>query len=176
MAMEANGSGCGCGLELMFPRLLSSGSLTWDSSGCFGWIVMALIELWMTVVEGTVQDRTVGLEPVRLFFSGLKVYHLPPASSVREDAYSTKACSGIGFAEVYAMLRDFWEVSPFIKLVLALQIKISPMMLLEHQDIVSEFCGPSRWKELSKESGSKILQQCGDGILLEEDVQSHLLA
>ncbi|GJT88912.1 hypothetical protein Tco_1070629 [Tanacetum coccineum] len=27
------------------------------------------------------------------------------------------------------------------------------MMLLEHQDIVEEFCGPSRWKELSKESG-----------------------
>ncbi|GKA46390.1 hypothetical protein Tco_0739273 [Tanacetum coccineum] len=44
VAMEANGSGYGCGLELMFPRLLSSGSLTWDSSGCFGWIVMALIE------------------------------------------------------------------------------------------------------------------------------------
>nr|GEW42725.1 hypothetical protein [Tanacetum cinerariifolium] len=32
----------------------------------------------------------------------------------------------------------------------------------EHQDILAEFCGPSRWKELSKESGSKILL-CGDG-------------
>ncbi|GKE47857.1 hypothetical protein Tco_1479115 [Tanacetum coccineum] len=29
-------------------------------------------------------------------------------------------------------------------------------------DIVAEFCGPSRWKELSKESGSKILP-CADG-------------
>nr|GFC09827.1 hypothetical protein [Tanacetum cinerariifolium] len=29
-------------------------------------------------------------------------------------------------------------------------------------DIVAKFCGPSRWKELSKESGSKILP-CGDG-------------
>nr|GEZ17915.1 hypothetical protein [Tanacetum cinerariifolium] len=29
-------------------------------------------------------------------------------------------------------------------------------------DIVAEFYGPSRWKELSKESGSKILS-CGDG-------------
>ncbi|GJR92219.1 hypothetical protein Tco_0264393 [Tanacetum coccineum] len=29
-------------------------------------------------------------------------------------------------------------------------------------DIIAEFCGPSRWKELSKESGSKILS-CGDG-------------
>ncbi|GKB02767.1 hypothetical protein Tco_0830856 [Tanacetum coccineum] len=36
------------------------------------------------------------------------------------------------------------------------------MMLLEHQDIIMEFCGPSRWKELSKESGSKILPY-GDG-------------
>ncbi|GKE45744.1 hypothetical protein Tco_1473028 [Tanacetum coccineum] len=29
-------------------------------------------------------------------------------------------------------------------------------------DIIAEFCSPSRWKELSKESGSKILP-CGDG-------------
>ncbi|GJX43404.1 retrovirus-related pol polyprotein from transposon 17.6 [Tanacetum coccineum] len=35
-------------------------------------------------------------------------------------------------------------------------------MLLEHQDIIAEFCGPSRWKELSKETSSKILP-CGDG-------------
>ncbi|GKD07993.1 hypothetical protein Tco_1187678, partial [Tanacetum coccineum] len=35
-------------------------------------------------------------------------------------------------------------------------------MLLEHHDIIAEFCGPSRWKELSKETSSKILP-CGDG-------------
>ncbi|GJR55216.1 hypothetical protein Tco_1405737 [Tanacetum coccineum] len=29
-------------------------------------------------------------------------------------------------------------------------------------NIVAEFCGPSRWKELSKKSGSKILPR-GDG-------------
>ncbi|GKA71731.1 hypothetical protein Tco_0777870, partial [Tanacetum coccineum] len=33
---------------------------------------------------------------------------------------------------------------------------------LESKDIIAEFYGPSRWKELSKESGSKILP-CGDG-------------
>ncbi|GKE47217.1 hypothetical protein Tco_1478475 [Tanacetum coccineum] len=54
VAMEANELGCGCRLELMFPGLPfsscpTSGSLTWDSSGCLGWIVMALIELWMWV-------------------------------------------------------------------------------------------------------------------------------
>ncbi|GJW35021.1 hypothetical protein Tco_0057941 [Tanacetum coccineum] len=35
---------------------------------------------------------------------------------------------------------------------------------LEQKDIVAEFCCPSRWKELSKESGSKILP-CGDGLM-----------
>nr|GEY90757.1 hypothetical protein [Tanacetum cinerariifolium] len=33
---------------------------------------------------------------------------------------------------------------------------------LEPKDIVTEFSGPSRWKELSKETSSKILP-CGDG-------------
>ncbi|GJX77005.1 hypothetical protein Tco_0323816 [Tanacetum coccineum] len=59
VAIEANGSGCGCRLEFVSPGLSSScstsGSLTWDSLGCLG-----------TVVEGTVRDRTVGLELVRL--------------------------------------------------------------------------------------------------------------
>ncbi|GJS68862.1 hypothetical protein Tco_0683427 [Tanacetum coccineum] len=54
VAMEANGSGYGCGLELVFPRLpssscLSFGLLTWDPSGCLGWIVMVLIEPWTWV-------------------------------------------------------------------------------------------------------------------------------
>ncbi|GJU28029.1 hypothetical protein Tco_1166650 [Tanacetum coccineum] len=71
-----------------------SGSLTWDSLGCLGQIVMALIELWIcvehcgsiigTIVEGTVQDQTfrLGLVSPTLFCTGLKVYHFPPASSV----------------------------------------------------------------------------------------------
>nr|GEY99705.1 hypothetical protein [Tanacetum cinerariifolium] len=33
---------------------------------------------------------------------------------------------------------------------------------LEPKIIIAEFCSPSRWKELSKESSSKILS-CGDG-------------
>ncbi|GJY72772.1 putative reverse transcriptase domain-containing protein [Tanacetum coccineum] len=36
------------------------------------------------------------------------------------------------------------------------------LMLSEHQDVVTEFYSPSRWKELSKETSSKILL-CGDG-------------
>ncbi|GKF07613.1 hypothetical protein Tco_0041837, partial [Tanacetum coccineum] len=53
VAMEANGLGFGYGLELVFPGLSSSCSIsglsTWDSSGYLGWIVMALIELWICV-------------------------------------------------------------------------------------------------------------------------------
>nr|GEX38421.1 reverse transcriptase domain-containing protein [Tanacetum cinerariifolium] len=77
----------------------------------------------------------------RLVCSGLKVYHLPPASSVHEDAYSTKACSG--FSMQY---RVSWG---------PLQIS-HRVVIFFIWDIVMEFCGPSRWKELSKESGSKI--------------------
>ncbi|GJY84216.1 hypothetical protein Tco_0497592, partial [Tanacetum coccineum] len=36
------------------------------------------------------------------------------------------------------------------------------LMLLEHQNVIVEFCIPSRWKELSMEMSSKILS-CGDG-------------
>ncbi|GKF21886.1 hypothetical protein Tco_0070524 [Tanacetum coccineum] len=35
-------------------------------------------------------------------------------------------------------------------------------MLLEHQDVISEFCSPSWWNELSKKTSSKILLG-GDG-------------
>ncbi|GJS81685.1 hypothetical protein Tco_0748226 [Tanacetum coccineum] len=80
------------------------------------------------VVEGTVRDQNVGLEPVglepvspRLFCSGLKVYHLPPASLI-EILHDVVGTSGYH----YGVLR------------------------------------PSRWKELSKETSSKILP-CGDG-------------
>ncbi|GJZ20919.1 hypothetical protein Tco_0557958 [Tanacetum coccineum] len=53
VAMKANGPGCWHELELVFPGLSytcsTSGSLTWDLSGCLRWIVMALIELWICV-------------------------------------------------------------------------------------------------------------------------------
>nr|GEZ05135.1 hypothetical protein [Tanacetum cinerariifolium] len=35
-------------------------------------------------------------------------------------------------------------------------------MLLEHQDVILKFRSPSRWKEMSKESSSKIIPS-GDG-------------
>nr|GEU44611.1 hypothetical protein [Tanacetum cinerariifolium] len=36
------------------------------------------------------------------------------------------------------------------------------LMLLEHQDVITEFCNPLWWKELSKEMGSEVLLS-GDG-------------
>ncbi|GJR78123.1 hypothetical protein Tco_0148908 [Tanacetum coccineum] len=39
---------------------------------------------------------------------------------------------------------------------------VPTFVVIESEDIIAEFCGPSWWKELSKESGSKILS-CGDG-------------
>ncbi|GKC43422.1 hypothetical protein Tco_1061144 [Tanacetum coccineum] len=171
VVIEANGLGCGCGLELVSLGLSSSystsGSLTLDSLGCLGWIVMALIKIWIcvehcgsivgTVVEGTVRDRTVGLEPdrwvsQRLFCSGLKVYHLPPASSVVSEQDELLSSVRLDFR---ARLDGGRMYSGH------LEAKFS-MMLLEHQLIIAEFCVPFRWKELSKESGSKILP-CGDG-------------
>ncbi|GKB98092.1 hypothetical protein Tco_0984229 [Tanacetum coccineum] len=61
--------------------------------------------------------------------------------------------------KINAMMRDFLE--QVLEMSPCFGYRFS-MMLLEHQDIVAEFCGPSQWKELSKESSSKILP-CGDG-------------
>nr|GEV46791.1 hypothetical protein [Tanacetum cinerariifolium] len=56
------------------------------------------------------------------------------------------------------MMMDFLEqvleMSPFFWERFSLK-------LLEHQDIIAEFCSPFRWKELSKGMSSKILP-CGD--------------
>ncbi|GKF38108.1 hypothetical protein Tco_0118169, partial [Tanacetum coccineum] len=58
-----------------------------------------------------------------------------------------------------AMMREFLEevleTSPCFR-------ERFSLMLLEHQDVISEFCSPSRWKEFSMETSSKILP-CGDG-------------
>nr|GEZ08763.1 hypothetical protein [Tanacetum cinerariifolium] len=61
--------------------------------------------------------------------------------------------------KIKSMVRDFskyfLETSPCFR-------KRFSLMLLEHQDIIMKFCSPFRWKELSKETSSKILL-CGDG-------------
>ncbi|GJX85476.1 hypothetical protein Tco_0336250 [Tanacetum coccineum] len=54
---------------------------------------------------------------LKLFFSGLKVYHLPPALSVCEDAYSTKACSGSSMQSVMGTNADLTWGSDSIHLI-----------------------------------------------------------
>ncbi|GKA77734.1 hypothetical protein Tco_0784271 [Tanacetum coccineum] len=78
-------------LDIFWAGLLSSSISSvlrsWERLCCFGWIVTALdrtmawVEHWQSYCW---------VSP-KFFCSGLKVYHLPPASSVREDTYSTKA-------------------------------------------------------------------------------------
>ncbi|GKA73268.1 zinc finger, CCHC-type containing protein [Tanacetum coccineum] len=76
-------------------------------------------------------------------------------------------CSGIDMVikdldlepKINAMTRDFLEqvleTSPCFE-------KRFTMILLEHQDVISEFGSSSRWEKLSKETGSEILPS-GDG-------------
>ncbi|GKF04610.1 hypothetical protein Tco_0035278, partial [Tanacetum coccineum] len=103
----------------------------------------------------------------RLFCSGLKVYHLPPASSVVSEQDELPSSVGLDFrARLYG-----GRIVEVMKLTTGRLVNGSSCdgidMLIKNldlkpKDIVAEFCGPSRWKELSKESGSKILP-CGDG-------------
>ncbi|GKD49138.1 hypothetical protein Tco_1278114 [Tanacetum coccineum] len=62
-------------------------------------------------------------------------------------------------SKIDAMMREFLEqvleMSPCFK-------KRFTLMLLKHQVVILEFYSPSRWKELSKETSSKILPG-GDG-------------
>nr|GEZ03539.1 hypothetical protein [Tanacetum cinerariifolium] len=61
--------------------------------------------------------------------------------------------------KIDAMMMDFLEyvleTSPCFR-------KRFTLMLLGNQDVISKFCSPSRWKELSKETSSNILPS-GDG-------------
>ncbi|GKA73350.1 hypothetical protein Tco_0779652 [Tanacetum coccineum] len=132
--------------------------------------IRLVVKILRTVVEGTVRDQTIMLEPVspRVFCSGLKV--------VSEQ---DELPSSIGL-EFRARL-DGDRIVMVMKLTTGRLVNGSScdgidMVLKKSRlgakglchdeglfgDIIAEFCGPSRWKELSKESGSKILP-CGDG-------------
>ncbi|GKA45992.1 hypothetical protein Tco_0738788 [Tanacetum coccineum] len=136
--------------------------MVWEMVGSLKCALIALIELERTVVERTVQDRTVRLELVspRLFCSGLKLYHLPPASSAVSEQDVPPSSVGLDFRarlDGGQMARSSNNAQDSS----ALRSRSLPPTDWS-MDIVAEFCGPSRWKELSKESGSKILP-CGDG-------------
>ncbi|GJS56148.1 hypothetical protein Tco_0629510 [Tanacetum coccineum] len=85
VAMEGNGSGCGCGLGLVSVCLL------FFIEG-LSLVKNVQTEMDEVPVSEFFKPYRYVVSP-RLFCSGLKVYHLPPASSVREDAYSIKVVS-----------------------------------------------------------------------------------
>nr|GEZ11523.1 hypothetical protein [Tanacetum cinerariifolium] len=117
----------------------------------------------------------------RLFCSGLKVYHLPLASLVHEDAYSTKVSSeqddlpssvGLNFR---ARLNGEQMYSGHLELTIyrlidgsscdRIDMVIKDLNLEPKMDaMMRDFLDPSWWKELSKETSSKILLY-GDGSL-----------
>nr|GEX43152.1 zinc finger, CCHC-type [Tanacetum cinerariifolium] len=161
--MEDNGPGHGCGSELVFPRLPSSScpisdSLTQDSSDSLVWIVKVLIELWMwaehfgsiirlrIVVKGWFGIEPLGVTKIVLLelesipltsrFIGFFVVKVTELTTNR--LVNGSSCEGID-----TVIKN-----------LDLEPKVYAMM--------RGFLDPSPWKELSKESGSKILL-CGDG-------------
>ncbi|GJX08375.1 hypothetical protein Tco_0196307 [Tanacetum coccineum] len=58
--------------------------------------------------------------------------------------------------------RDILRQSDYLDWLSEIPWVVPTFVVIEGEDIIVEFCGPSRWKELSKESGSKILP-CSDG-------------
>nr|GEV21672.1 hypothetical protein [Tanacetum cinerariifolium] len=118
------------------------------------------------VIEGTVQDRTVRLEPVspRLFCSGLKVYYLPIALLHRSKMSFHQALDLIFNLDEVAVrcTRDILRQRDCLDRLSEIPWVILTFVVIEGEDIVAKFCSPSRWKELSKETSSKILP-CGDG-------------
>nr|GEX21131.1 zinc finger BED domain-containing protein RICESLEEPER 2-like [Tanacetum cinerariifolium] len=87
-----------------------------------------------------------------------KVNYLLSIPSVREDEYSTKDCSGSSM-----LRRSKLAIGRLVNGSSCDGINMVIKYLdLEPKDIVVEFCSPSQWKELSKETSSKILSY-GDG-------------
>ncbi|GJV82716.1 ribonuclease H-like domain-containing protein [Tanacetum coccineum] len=92
----------------------------------------------------------------RLFCSGLKVYHLPPASSL-----NGLHRSNVSFHQALDMILELDEAALTTgRLVNGSSCGGSDMVIkdldLELKDIVVEFCGPSRWKEFEKETSNEI--------------------
>ncbi|GJS41570.1 retrovirus-related pol polyprotein from transposon TNT 1-94 [Tanacetum coccineum] len=97
---------------------------------------------WLSKKQTALAISTTEAEYVspRLFCSGLKVYHLPPASSLATG----QLVNGSSCDESDMVIKD-----------LDLEPKINAIM--------RDFLEPSRWKELSKETSSKILPCDGVG-------------
>nr|GEZ12233.1 hypothetical protein [Tanacetum cinerariifolium] len=58
--------------------------------------------------------------------------------------------------------RDILRQRDFLDRLSEIPWVVPTFVVIKGEDIVVKFCNPSRWKELSKETSSKILP-CGDG-------------
>ncbi|GJW20659.1 hypothetical protein Tco_0031281 [Tanacetum coccineum] len=90
-------------------------------------------------------DGSGGVEEVSqdCFVSGLKEYHSYSASSISHESM------------VLLAMRIDMIIKKF-----GLESQMSMAMMRVFGDIITEFCGPSRWKELSKESDSAFFPYC----------------
>nr|GEY86086.1 hypothetical protein [Tanacetum cinerariifolium] len=105
------------------------------------WIVMALIEPWTWFehcgsVFGLCRSKMSFHQALDLIFE-LDATAVGCTRDILRQSYCLDRCSKI-----------HWAILTFV--------------VIEGEDIITEFCGPSQWKELSKETSSKILS-CGDG-------------
>ncbi|GJY31451.1 hypothetical protein Tco_0414946 [Tanacetum coccineum] len=127
--------------------------------------IRLIVKVLRTVVEGTVRDQTVRMEPVRytsylplhryarMRIQQRLIWDLPCNTECREDHYISHMSIEVKKLTTGRLVNGLFcdGIDMVIK-----NLDLKP------KDIIAEFYGPSWWKELSKESGSKILP-CGDG-------------
>nr|GEZ62423.1 hypothetical protein [Tanacetum cinerariifolium] len=91
------------------------------------------------------------------------VFHQP--DGVRSKRYHIVPYGELNDIHVALVARCTWDIlrqKDFLDRLSKIPWVIPTFIVIESEDNVAEFSGPSRWKELSKEISSKILP-CGDG-------------
>ncbi|GJU81157.1 hypothetical protein Tco_1283522 [Tanacetum coccineum] len=165
--------------RLLIPFFLSSSLLPWliaamllGAIGFPAFLVLASSEEW-TEIDRLWASEGLGMCPVEVWFLLLGVGGIIEISLVLVVSEQDELPSSIEL-DFQARL-DGGQIVKVTKLTTGRLVDGSSCdginMVIKNldlepkvyaMDIVAEFCGPSRWKELSKESGSKILL-CGDG-------------
>ncbi|GJV08753.1 hypothetical protein Tco_1346409 [Tanacetum coccineum] len=110
--------------------------------------------------EGTIRSKTISSSRWKELSKEIVSEILPSGDGSREKTFKPIASlilttspliDGAPCGGIYMFIKD-----------LDLEQNRFTLMLLEHQDVISEFSSSSWWKELSKETGSEILLS-GDG-------------
>nr|GEW83384.1 hypothetical protein [Tanacetum cinerariifolium] len=118
--------------------------MSWESFCCLGYIMIVLIEPWIWV------------EHCR---SSVEIFH----AILSVIGTTTDLTWGSDFVHLSRLHRSKLTTYRLVNGSSCDEIEMDIKDLdLEPKDIVTKFCSPSRWKELRKETSSKILL-CGDG-------------